>query len=57
VSEVAKTLQLSKSCIYKYAEAGKMPSFKIGTSLCFLEKEINDFIQKIIYDQRNQNES
>lgn len=57
IAELAKLLQMSKSTVYKYAEAGKIPSFKIGTSLRFLEKEITDFIQKTIYDQRNVKES
>ena len=57
VSEVALLLQISKSSVYKYAEAGKIPYFKLnGTQLRFLENEISDFIQKTIYNQRNQNE-
>jgi PTS system nitrogen regulatory IIA component len=53
ITELAKLLQMSKSTVYKYAEQGKIPSFKIGTSLRFLENEINDYIKKTIYDQRN----
>ena len=56
VSEVAKALQMSVSTIYKYSEKGVLPSFKIGKNLRFLEKEINDYIQKNILEQRNQNE-
>ena len=56
VTEVAKTLQISKSKLYKYAEKGIIPSFKIGTGLRFLENEIDDYIKKTIYNQRNQNE-
>jgi len=54
ISQVANHLQMSKSTVYKYAETGKIPSFKIGTSLRFLENEINDYIQKTIFNQRNQ---
>jgi excisionase family DNA binding protein len=57
VSQVAEHLQMSKSTIYKYVESGKIPFFKIGNALRFLEREINDYIQKTIYDQRNQNEN
>ena len=57
ISEVAKLLHLSKSTVYKYSENGKIPSFKIGTSLRFLENEIDDYIQKTIFDQRNQSDN
>ena len=56
INELAKLLQMSKSTVNKYAEAGKIPSFKIGTSLRFLKKKIDGYIQKTIYNQRNQNE-
>ena len=57
ITEVAKLLQMSKSTVYKYAETGKIPSFKIGTSLRFLENEIDDYIKKIIFNQRNQSDN
>jgi len=57
IENVSKMLKMSKSTIYKYSERNIIPCFHIGTSLRFLEKEINDYIQKTIYDQRNQNEN
>ena len=54
VTEFAKLLHISNSTVYKYAETGKIPSFKIGTSLRFLENEIDDYLKKTIHDQRNQ---
>jgi excisionase family DNA binding protein len=44
VSEVADVLQMSKTSIYKYAEAGKLPSVKIGSNLRFTEDQITQFI-------------
>ena len=44
VSDVSKMLQMSKSAVYKYAEAGKIPSIKIGSCLRFTESQINDFL-------------
>jgi len=54
VPELATKLQISTSSVYKYAEAGKIPSFKIGSSLRFLENEIDDYLKKTINEQRNQ---
>jgi excisionase family DNA binding protein len=55
ITDVSKLLQMSKSTVYKYAEQSKIPCFKLGSNLRFLENEINDFIKKTIYDQRNTN--
>jgi PTS system nitrogen regulatory IIA component len=44
VAEVAKMLQMSRTSIYKYAEAGKLPSVKIGSNLRFTEDQITQFI-------------
>jgi len=54
VPELANKLQISSSTVYKYAESGKIPSFKIGSSLRFLENEIEDYLKKTINEQRNQ---
>lgn len=54
IKEVADSLQLSPSTIYKYSEKGKIPSFKIGTALRFFENEINDYLTEITKEQRNQ---
>jgi excisionase family DNA binding protein len=44
VSDVAATLQMSKTSIYKLAESGKLPSIKIGSSLRFTENQISRFL-------------
>jgi len=54
VSELAKKLQISTSTAYRYAETGKLPSFKLGSNLRFLECEIDDYLKKMINEQRNQ---
>jgi len=46
VSEVSEMFKISKSLIYKYAESGKIPSVKIGTSLRFTEAQINGFLSE-----------
>jgi excisionase family DNA binding protein len=52
ISEVAKKLKMSKSTLYKYSEQGKIPSFKIGTCRRFFEDEIDDFLNRITQEQR-----
>lgn len=47
INDVAKKLQMSTSTIYKYAEQGKLPSFKIGASRRFLEEEIDVFLDRL----------
>jgi PTS system nitrogen regulatory IIA component len=44
IKDVAEKLQMSASTIYKYAEKGKIPSFKIGTCRRFFEEEINAYL-------------
>jgi excisionase family DNA binding protein len=44
VSEVANILQMSKTSICKYTEAGKLPSIKIGSNIRFTEDQIAQFI-------------
>ena len=46
VDDVAKILNISVSSIYKYAEAGKIKSIKIGTALRFSENNIIDYLEK-----------
>jgi len=57
ISEVASLLQLSISTCYKYSTSGKLPCFHIGQRLRFLESEIDDYIEKTIYNQRNQSDN
>ena len=56
ITDLSEKLQLSRSTIYKKSEKGEIPCFKLGTALRFMEEEINDYIKKTIYDQRNQND-
>jgi PTS system nitrogen regulatory IIA component len=51
VNDVSKKLQMSTSTIYKYAEQGKIPSFKIGTCLRFFETEINTYLLNLSQKQ------
>jgi PTS system nitrogen regulatory IIA component len=51
INDVAKKLQMSQSTIYKYAEKGKIPSFKIGTCRRFIEDEIDNFLKSIARQQ------
>jgi excisionase family DNA binding protein len=44
VEDVAEKLKMSKSTIYKMSEKGKIPSYKIGTSLRFTEDHITTFL-------------
>ncbi|MDR0287794.1 MAG: helix-turn-helix domain-containing protein [Clostridiales bacterium] len=46
VSEVASTLGLSISCVYKKAEKGEIQSIKIGTALRFSESDVQNFLEK-----------
>jgi PTS system nitrogen regulatory IIA component len=44
IKDVAKVLQISTSTVYKYAEAGKIPSIKIGTARRFIESDIDKYV-------------
>jgi excisionase family DNA binding protein len=44
VDDIAERFQMSKSAIYKMAENGKIPSFKIGTCRRFTEEQIEKFL-------------
>jgi PTS system nitrogen regulatory IIA component len=48
INDVAQKLKMSASTIYKYAERGKIPSIKIGSSLRFTEDQINHFLAQCI---------
>ena len=52
IGDVAKILLMSKSTVYKYAERGKIPSFKIGTCRRFFEKEIDEYLNNLVMEQR-----
>jgi excisionase family DNA binding protein len=46
VAELAEILAMSKSAIYEQAEAGRIPSFKIGSARRFDPKLIADMLRK-----------
>jgi PTS system nitrogen regulatory IIA component len=57
INEVARKLQMSTSTIYKYAEKGKIPSFKIGTCRRFFEEEINNYLANLSSAAKNNQEN
>jgi excisionase family DNA binding protein len=46
VNEVSAILKLSRSCVYKMAERGDIPSLKIRTARRFTEEQIRRFIEQ-----------
>lgn len=46
VNELADILQMSKSAVYEQAAAGRIPSFKVGSSLRFDPQLIADLLRK-----------
>ncbi|MFT3714048.1 MAG: helix-turn-helix domain-containing protein [Archangium sp.] len=47
VSEVAQYLSMSVSWVYKAAEAGEIPCFRIGASLRFSSRAIKKFVESL----------
>jgi excisionase family DNA binding protein len=41
-TQLAALLAVSRIAIYKYAKAGRLPSFRIGTSVRFCPKAVAD---------------
>jgi excisionase family DNA binding protein len=46
VKEVAKYLKVNERTIYRMAEAGRLPAFKIGNSWRVRESDLNAWIQE-----------
>lgn len=44
VGEVAEMLNVKSGTVYKWASQGKLPSYKIGGNLQFIQSEIVQFI-------------
>ncbi len=44
IDEVAKYLRMKKVTIYKHAQAGKIPGFKVGSSWRFKKSTIDKWI-------------
>jgi excisionase family DNA binding protein len=45
LEQLAKYLQMSEAKIYKLAQAGTIPGYKIGHQWRFAEKEIEEWIK------------
>ncbi|MCK4420963.1 helix-turn-helix domain-containing protein [candidate division WOR-3 bacterium] len=48
LDQIAEYLQMSTSSIYKMAQAGKIPAYKVGRQWRFKRKEIDRWVQKKI---------
>ena len=46
VSEVAKYLKMKTVTIYKHAQQGRIPAFKVGSSWRFKRSTIDQWIEK-----------
>ncbi len=46
IKEVAEYLGIHASTVYKYAQAGKIPAFKIGSDWRFSKKHIDKWIDE-----------
>jgi len=46
VDEVAKYLRMKKVTIYKHAQDGKIPGFKVGSSWRFKKTSIDSWIEE-----------
>ncbi len=46
VDELAKYLRMKKVTIYKYAQDGKVPGFKVGSSWRFKKTTIDKWIEE-----------
>lgn len=45
IDELAKYLRMKKVTIYKHAQAGKLPGFKVGSSWRFKKSTIDKWIE------------
>ncbi|MDD8020088.1 MAG: helix-turn-helix domain-containing protein [Acidobacteriota bacterium] len=46
LEQIAEYLQMSKSSIYKMAQGGKIPAYKVGRQWRFKEEEIDTWVAK-----------
>jgi len=46
LEQIAKYLQMSTSSIYKMAQAGKIPAYKVGRQWRFKKEEIDKWVEK-----------
>ncbi len=46
LEQIAEYLQMSTSSIYKMAQAGKIPAYKVGRQWRFKKEEIDAWVEK-----------
>lgn len=46
LEQIAEYLQMGTSSIYKLAQAGKIPSYKVGRQWRFKKEEIDSWVEK-----------
>ncbi len=46
LEQIAEYLQMSTSSIYKMAQAGKIPSYKVGRQWRFKKEEIDKWVER-----------
>jgi len=46
LEQIAEYLQMSISSIYKMAQAGKIPAYKVGRQWRFKKEEIDQWVEK-----------
>jgi len=46
LEQIAEYLQMSTSSIYKMAQAGKIPAYKVGRQWRFKKEEIDQWVEK-----------
>lgn len=52
LKEVAELLKLSEKTIYRLAQQGEIPAFKVGGSWRFRASDIDQWVAKQIDDQK-----
>jgi excisionase family DNA binding protein len=55
-AELAEILSLSKQSVYRLTENGELPFYKIGGSLRFKAKDINNYLNGVRVDLTNNND-
>ncbi len=46
LEQIAEYLQMSTSSIYKMAQAGRIPAYKVGRQWRFKKEEIDSWVEK-----------
>ena len=51
--EVAELLKLSEKTVYRLAQRGELPAFKVGGSWRFIRSDIDDWAKRQLEDRKN----